>query len=290
MIGLGSNRLTSCRRGGMSVTQAGRGGMEWLGVRDPIWASPYSAQATAALKAQFPTQWPTIRDYGFAHPEDVHWINEYPYFAPYFLEGTLSYYLNGSDDLVNGKWADRIDPTILWTLNGSCAKSGDGFIINNGSAYMTHTSTGTDYNLHNHFIVFAEFTPDEDGFIMDWGSITSTSKNISFGKAKNGVANMNWKMQGNDSNPGCSVTAPNMTTEKHVFTWEIRDAGNGKDLFRYSMDYVNYDTAGIVPKATNFNGYTNWSNKSFYIGRGVAGASYSNMKGIIHKIAIFVID
>lgn len=78
MIGLGSNRLTVCRRGGMSVTQAGRGGMEWLaGYREPSWASPYSAQATAALKAQFPTQWPTIRDYGFAHPEIVGYMNAY---------------------------------------------------------------------------------------------------------------------------------------------------------------------------------------------------------------------
>ena len=78
MIGLGSNRLTVCRRGGMSVTQAGRGGMEWLaGGRRPRWASPYSAAATAALKAQFPTQWPTIRDYGFAHPEIVPYMNAY---------------------------------------------------------------------------------------------------------------------------------------------------------------------------------------------------------------------
>ena len=62
----------------MSVTQAGRGGMEWLaGYRDPIWASPYSAQATAALKAQFPTQWATIRDYGFAHQEIVGYMNAY---------------------------------------------------------------------------------------------------------------------------------------------------------------------------------------------------------------------
>ena len=43
----------------------------------PSWASPYSAQATAALKAQFPTQWPTIRDYGFAHPEIVGYMNAY---------------------------------------------------------------------------------------------------------------------------------------------------------------------------------------------------------------------
>ena len=78
MIGLGSNRLTVCRRGGMSVTQAGRGGMEWLaGGRVPLWSSPYSAQATAALQAQFPTQWPTIRDYGFAHPEIVGYMNAY---------------------------------------------------------------------------------------------------------------------------------------------------------------------------------------------------------------------
>lgn len=78
MIGLGSNRLSVCRRGGMSVTQAGRGGMEWLaGGRLPSWASPYSAQATAALLAQFPTQWPTIRDYGFAHPEIVGYMNAY---------------------------------------------------------------------------------------------------------------------------------------------------------------------------------------------------------------------
>lgn len=78
MIGLGSNRLTVCRRGGMSVTQAGRGGMEWLGVRDPSLATPYSAQATAALKAQFPTQWLTIRDYGFAHPALVEYVNAHP--------------------------------------------------------------------------------------------------------------------------------------------------------------------------------------------------------------------
>ena len=49
-----------------------------MGVRYPLWASPYSAQATAALKAQFPTQWPTIRDYGFAHPEIVPYVNQYP--------------------------------------------------------------------------------------------------------------------------------------------------------------------------------------------------------------------
>ena len=51
--------------------------MEWLaGVRWPRWSSPYSVQATAALKAQFSLeQWATIRDYGFAHPEYIAAIN-----------------------------------------------------------------------------------------------------------------------------------------------------------------------------------------------------------------------
>ena len=88
MIGLGSNRLTCCRRGGMSVTQAGRGGMEWLaGGRVPSWASPYSDQATAALKAQFPTQWPTIRDYGFAHPALVPFVNDDPMIVMSLISG-----------------------------------------------------------------------------------------------------------------------------------------------------------------------------------------------------------
>ena len=70
MIGLGSNRLSVCRRGGMSVTQAGRGGMEWLaGHREPIWSSPYSAQATAALKDAFTAaQWEIINAYGRTTP------------------------------------------------------------------------------------------------------------------------------------------------------------------------------------------------------------------------------
>ena len=72
MIGLGSNRLTVCRRGGQDLYYVGGyGGMRLV-------TSPYSAQATAALKAAFTAaQWPTIRDYGFAHPEIVGYMNAY---------------------------------------------------------------------------------------------------------------------------------------------------------------------------------------------------------------------
>ena len=99
MIGLGSNRLTVCRRGGMAITQAGRGGMEWLaGGRMPSWASPYSAQATAALKDAFTAaQWATIRDYGFAHPALVPFINEDPMLVMSLIDGLGERWLyNGS--------------------------------------------------------------------------------------------------------------------------------------------------------------------------------------------------
>lgn len=41
-------------------------------------ASPYSPEATQALKAAFPQYWTAIRDYGVAHPQLVPFINEDP--------------------------------------------------------------------------------------------------------------------------------------------------------------------------------------------------------------------
>ena len=73
--------MTVCRRGGMSVTQAGRGGMEWLaGGRVPDWATPYSAQATAYLQQHYSAYWSEIMAYGFdpAHQALIPYINEDP--------------------------------------------------------------------------------------------------------------------------------------------------------------------------------------------------------------------
>ena len=72
--------------------------MEWLaGGRSPLWASPYSAQATAALKAQFPTQWATIQAYGFAHPALVPFINEDPMLVMSLIEGLGARWLVTAD-------------------------------------------------------------------------------------------------------------------------------------------------------------------------------------------------
>ena len=68
-------RETIRRRGGLVLTSRVVGGLWVVGQRTV--PSPYNAAATAALKEQFPTQWPTIRDYGFAHPEIVGYMNAY---------------------------------------------------------------------------------------------------------------------------------------------------------------------------------------------------------------------
>ena len=142
MIGLGSNRLTVCRRGGMSVTQAGKGGMEWLaGGRVPSWASPYSAQATAALKAQFPTQWPTIRDYGFAHPEIVPYVNANPLCAAIwccYVQDGLVFQMDCNYECTAAKWKD-VRSAIEFAGNGSVAIQ-DGVPYFNGSAWYNNAN------------------------------------------------------------------------------------------------------------------------------------------------------
>ena len=131
MIGLGSNRLTVCRRGGMSVTQAGRGGMEWLaGGRMPSWASPYSAQATAALKAQFSAeQWATIRDYGFSHPALVPFINEDPMLVMSLIAGL------GRRIITTDKNA-YIDTGVKATSNTDCEIDFSGLVNVSGSEHI----------------------------------------------------------------------------------------------------------------------------------------------------------
>ena len=75
MIRLDGNNLAAFRGAGVAGTVQSVAGCELFG--EARGTSPYSAAATRALKAQFPTQWPTIRDYGFAHPEIVGYMNAY---------------------------------------------------------------------------------------------------------------------------------------------------------------------------------------------------------------------
>ena len=76
----------------------------------------------------------------------------------------------------------------------------------------------------------------------------------------------------------------------HHLVWEIVDAGNGYDKFVFLVDETSYQTGGIIPKATNFNGYKDWDNTEFYIGRGVVDRAEFGCQGIIKEFVIYVID
>lgn len=263
-----------------------------------------SSTAKAAIKAAFGAEAEQVilRTYNYldgiasTDPKKAKllaaFINEDPMLTPYFIQGgELKYYLSGKDDLVNGAWVDRINSEVKWLPQGGCTRAENGYLLNGDNGNLK-ANDALLYDLGNHFRVMAEFTTTTDSYVVvDFGSITSTEKNISFqtGLANGQSINMNWKMQGNNSNPGVQINMP-VTTGHHYFTWAIVDAGNGYDKFVASIDGVTKETAGIIPNATNFGGYKNWGKKDFYIGRGVANNYAMSEGGIIHNFMIHVID
>lgn len=58
--------------------------------------SPYSQETTQALKSAFPYKWQTIRDYGFAHPDRVPFINEDPMLVMSLIDGLGTRWLNNN--------------------------------------------------------------------------------------------------------------------------------------------------------------------------------------------------
>lgn len=62
-------------------------------------ASPYSPEATQALKAAFPQYWTAIYDYGYAHPQLVPFINEDPMLIVSLVEVGKTRWLHAIDNL-----------------------------------------------------------------------------------------------------------------------------------------------------------------------------------------------
>lgn len=288
MIQHGQHEVTLAMRDRQVITNITRGRHTLLG---EMIGFDFGINVAAAMhiKSEYGLEvWKDTKAYAKAHPAIVPFINQDPDIAPY-LEGEFKYYLNARDGLQDGKWVDRFNPAIGWQPQGNCKYTGDGFSLSNTNNATMYMNQGNLYDLGNHFKVVVEFTANADAIGIDFGSVTSTSKNISF-TAASGFAEMNWKMLGNDSNPGVKHAYTPMTAGRHTLTWEIRDAGNGKDFFRFTLDRVAYDGAAIIPQATEFGGYRNWYNQNFYMARGVAGTQYCPTNGTIHKMMIFVLD
>ena len=135
-------RETIRRRGGLELTSRVVGGLWVVGERTQT--SPYNVAATAALKAAFPAQWPTIRDYGYAHPALVPFINEDPMLVCSLMELGKIRFLKGDGN----SWIDTgIKPRNTTRLHILRAYWGDDtvytdYATNAGIAYTDNGSTG----------------------------------------------------------------------------------------------------------------------------------------------------
>ena len=240
MIGLGSNRLTVCRRGGMSVTQAGRGGMEWLaGVRWPRWSTPYSAAATAALKAQFQTQWPTIRDYGFAHPALVPFINEDPMLVMSLIAGLGTRLVTTN----NASWID----TGLSMPNGARLKAKVTILgANNHNVILGAHELSSPYKrnmvgFHNGTFWLGEGNSDYNGGSYSIGSTYEVD-----GTTKKGASTM--------SVNGTIVIATNTNTDdrsaRNLYLFANNNTNSGaSQFFNGRAEYAQvYDTSDVLLK------------------------------------------
>lgn len=250
MIGLGSNRLTLARRGGMSVTQAGRGGMEWLaGGRVPSWSSPYSRQAGEALKAQFPTQWPTIRDYGFAHPEIVGYMNAY---APEdakiayslvegigwrYVEGNNSGYFNTGLNPVANHNIDYKFRTKNYPRNSDCAVH---LIAHASWAYDSFAlftrSRNKKIAYHGQENVFMDFKENNRyQFVTDYSAGKGTVTNLTSGETRTLTLDLNPSSQNGlkvlgfaDTSRCSTVCCEHLKIDSGVTGWFIPFKRNGQ--------------------------------------------------------------
>ena len=139
MIRLDGNSLAAFRGAGVAGTVQSVAGCELFGAaRSPLWVSPYSAAATRALKAQFPTQWATIRDYGWEHPEIVPFVNEDPMLVMSLIDGL------GTRLILTEAYNVAIDTEYYWKA-GSSIKM-DFISISNADNYSIFgASNGSTY-------------------------------------------------------------------------------------------------------------------------------------------------
>ena len=136
MIGLGTNRLSASRLAGLGEARQFRNG-QWLEGAGS-WGSPYSAAATAALKAAYPQLWETLRQFGVDNPDKVPFINQYPLVAPYLLSDGLAFMVDCQYECSAALWKDLIGGV---EFNGTNVQIQNGVPYFNGNASMSSSSS-----------------------------------------------------------------------------------------------------------------------------------------------------
>lgn len=229
-------------------------------------------------------------------------------------KGILMHWLCADDAPVNGHWASRGKVKYSFAVSPSAISSYDSvnklYVLGgNDSNYVNLNvnyvmpSTGTGFSMGHHWRCEFDIYLKKQGAttfnffdIASVGAVSTKALGIGFGTTlSSGTSSsflLNWKMQGNNSNPfPADTTHPawdDLPADEYahvVGVYSLVDGGDGYDRLIATVNgiTVEYDTK--IPQAD----YTApWDYNLLYIGRGRTSGYYNNIK--VKDIKIYVID
>lgn len=212
----------------------------------------------------------------------------------------LAYWLSGEDASVNGRWYARVGD-LQMQLYGGYAYDNENYCYDFGqsNAYARCLPNSFNFTMGHHFTLevdmdIAMTSKSNTSEILDVGSVTNASHAIGFGFRaynNNPCVTINWKLNGNDSNPGLNgisnSNVPTAGSEYHRVKaiWSIVDGGDGYDRAVVSVNGLESKPDIQVPKAYYA---PTWNQNYLYIARGVMTGYDATMR--LYDLKIYVID
>ena len=213
-------------------------------------------------------------------------LNRRRYMGGSSKEWTLKYWLSGEDAPVDGKWIDRLNPGIAWTLGSAVAYdavNGRYHMLgrnNNGSCSLS--GGYAKYNFGYHFRMVLQGTLNDQpntntGHLIDFASVVGTSASYEAAGwgCKSGAWIANYKLYGNSTgslyNPTANESLPKPVNLPYDFIVEFGSEAVTNSTSRMYILFENNYYYG--PEYTNLK-IDNFQNKDFFIGRGYSGAAY----------------
>lgn len=193
-------------------------------------------------------------------------------------EWPLKYWLSGEDAPVDGKWVDRLNPDIQWSIGSIAEYDSDNkrYLVrgrqNNG--FMTINNDHTLYDFGYHFKMIVRGTMLEaynTSYFIDFGSVTSSTKAIgwSFSGSKWGT---NYKLSGNNSSSLYDVSS-SAIAESTPFDFTV-EYGCEAVTDTTSRMYIRYKGKYYYGPTFNNVLINNLDNRQYRIGQGFAGNNF----------------
>lgn len=224
-------------------------------------------------------------------------------------KGTLKYWFSGMDAPINGAWQDRVSGIRYILYKNSSTTNGETLWDQENGYYMfeirnyayLESMNDVDINFGNHwrleFDLYQNGSASTNAF-WDFGSVNDSRHAIGFSLRPQytdypqGRMSVNWKMNGNNSDPGLAVVGgPSLISNENKFIhyhgyYAMLDGGDGYDRLHRKLNGA-YDVVPVqVPKVKY--GPT-WHRASSYIGRGDLNVS-NCATARIRDLKIYVID